>query len=121
MFKQKKLSGGARFGLWAASSLLGLLLFVAALTTALIANVRIVTSQDGISGIIRTVMASPAQAGSEATSPEEAPEDVASGLTDQLIGMFYEETNNQLEEGFQHLGGGGGAHVPLSLEKAPEG
>ena len=120
MFKQKKLSSGARFGLWAASSFLGLLLFVAALATALLANVRIVTSQDGISGILRTVMSAPAHVRPQApmtvgnqlglhSAPRirtnqmphrEEPEDVASNLTDQLIAMFYEEMNSQFEEGF---------------------
>ena len=120
MFKQKKLSGGARFGLWAASAFLGFLLFVAALATALVANVRIITSQDGISGIIRTVMSAPAHVRPQApitvgneiglrAAPRvrtnqmprrEEPEDVASGLTDQLIAMFYNELNTQFEEGF---------------------
>ena len=53
MFKQKKLSLGARFGLIVASFFLGLLLFFTAIATALIGDVRIVMSKDGIAGINR--------------------------------------------------------------------
>lgn len=60
MFKQKKLSFGARFGLTVASGFLGILLFFSVVATALIADVQIVTSQDGLSGIIRTMMSAPA-------------------------------------------------------------
>lgn len=68
MFKQKKLSLGARIGLYIASGFLGFLLFVTAIATALVADVRIVTSQDGISGIIRTMMSAPAQVRPQAPS-----------------------------------------------------
>ena len=60
MFKQKKLSFGARLGLTVASGFLGILLFFSVVATALIADVQIVTSQDGLSGIIRTMMSAPA-------------------------------------------------------------
>lgn len=60
MFKQKKLSFGARLGLTVASAFLGLLLFFSVVATALIADVQIITSQDGLSGIIRTMMSAPA-------------------------------------------------------------
>ena len=110
MFKQKKLSRGARFGLYVASFVLGILLFVSAITTALIANLQIITSEDHISGLIRELISAPAHVRPKApvTSGEgglriaprlrtyqmprrEEPSGVASGLTDQLIEMFYEE------------------------------
>ena len=116
MFKQKKLSLGARFGLYIASFLLGILLFVSAITTALIANIQIVTSEENISGMIKEMMSAPAHVRPKApiTSGEgglrvaprirtyqmprrEEPGDVATDLTDELIGMFYEEMVGQLE------------------------
>lgn len=120
MFKQKKLSLGARFGLYVASFLLGILLFVAAITTALIANLQIVTSEENISGMIREVISAPVHIrpnapvrvgeGGLRIAPNtnrtyamprrEEPSGVASSLTDQLIGMFYEEVSNQFEEEF---------------------
>ena len=124
MFKQKKLSRGARFGLSVASFLLGLLLFVSAIATALIADVQIVTSQDGLSGIFRTMMSAPAHVRPHAPvtvanesslriapqlrtyqmprrdEPGDAAGDVAADLTEQLIGMFYEEMVAQFEEEF---------------------
>lgn len=120
MFKQKKLSLGTRFGLYIASFLLGILLFVTAITTALIANIQIVTSEENISGLIKEVISAPAhirpkapihtgEGGlrvapntnrSYAMPRREEPSGVASSLTDQLIGMFYEEVSGQFEEEF---------------------
>ena len=119
MFKQKKLSLGARFGLIVASFFLGLLLFFTAIATALIGDVRIVMSKDGIAGIIRTVMSAPAHVrpnapitigaeGGLRVAPRiqrtyqmphrEEPDNVASNLTDELIGMFYEQMGNMFGE-----------------------
>ena len=117
MFKQKKLSLGARFGLSVASFVLGILLFVSAITTALVANIQIVTSEDNISGMIKEMMSAPAHVRPKApvTSGEgglriaprlrthqmprrEEPGNVASGLTDQLIGMFYDELGDQFSD-----------------------
>jgi len=128
MFKQKKLSRGARFGLSVASFVLGLLLFFTAIATALIADVQIVTSQNGLSGIFRTMMSAPAQVRPHApaavfgeiglraaphvnrnyqmprrddtNADADAAGDVAADLTKQLIGMFYEEMVAQFEEEF---------------------
>ncbi len=120
MFKQKKLSLGARFGLYIASFLLGILLFVTAITTALIANIQIVTSEENISGLIREMISAPAHIRPKASvhagegglriAPNtnrtyamprrEEPSGVASNLTDQLIGMFYEEMVDQFGEEF---------------------
>ena len=119
MFKQKKLSLGARFGLSVASFVLGILLFVCAITTALIANLQIVTSEENISGMIKEMMSAPAHVRPKApvTTGEgglriaprirtyqmprrEEPGNVAASLTDQLIGMFYEEMTDQFEEEF---------------------
>ena len=119
MFKQKKLSLGARFGLSVASFVLGILLFVCAITTALIANLQIVTSEENISGMIKEMMSAPAHVRPKApvTSGKgglriaprirtyqmprrEEPGNVAASLTDQLIGMFYEEMTDQFEEEF---------------------
>ena len=119
MFKQKKLSLGARFGLSVASFFLGLLLFFTAIATALVADVQIVMSKDGISGIIRTIMSAPAHVrpnapitvgteGGLRIAPRvqrtyqmprrEEPGDVAASLTDQVIGMFYQEMGNMFGE-----------------------
>lgn len=126
MFKQKKLSFGARFGLYIASFFLGLLLFAAAVTTALIADVQIITSRDGLSGIIQTMMSAPANVRphapafvshegglrvaprvnrtyqmprrDETEADEEAAGDVAEDLTAQLIGMFYEAMGEMFGE-----------------------
>ena len=119
MFKQKKLSLGARFGLSVASLFLGLLLFFTAIATALVADVQIVMSKDGIAGIIRTVMSAPAHVrpnapitigaeGGLRVAPRiqrtyqmphrEEPGNVAASLTDQVIGMFYQEMGNMFGE-----------------------
>lgn len=119
MFTQTELSFGARFGLWAASLVMGFLLFLSIISTAMIANVRIVTSEDGIYGIVRTIMSAPAQVRPKAPAiasgegglriaprvnrtyqmpHREEPGNVASSLTDQLIGMFYEEMGDQLND-----------------------
>lgn len=127
MFKQKKLSLGARFGLYIASFLLGLLLFFSTIATALIADVQIVLSKDGISGIIREVLSAPAHVrplapvssaaeGGLRVAPrvqrtyqmprrEEAssevsvtPSGMTAGLTDQLIGMLYDQLGDQFQD-----------------------
>ncbi len=119
MFKQKKLSLGVRFGLFVASFFLGLLLLVSTIATALIADVQIIISEDGISGIIRTMMSAPAHVRPKApisiagenglrVAPRiqrtyqmprrEEPSNVASDLTDQLISMFYDELGNQFAD-----------------------
>lgn len=126
MFKQKKLSLGARFGLYVASFVLGLLLFFTAIATALIVDVQIVTSQDGLSGIIRTMMSAPAQVHPHApatvssegglrvaprvnrnyqmprrddtNADAEAAGDVAADLTEQVIGMFYQAMGDMFGE-----------------------
>lgn len=119
MFKQKKLSRGARFALSVASFFLGLLLFFSAIATALIADVNIVLSKDGISGILRTMISAPAHVRPKApitiagegglrVAPRiqrayqiprrEEPGDMASSLTDQIIGMFYQEMGNMFGE-----------------------
>lgn len=109
MFKQKHLSLGARFGLAVASFFLGLLLFVAALSTALIANIQIVTSEDTINGMVQEILGAPAHvrpnsAAKTGTSGvriaantrtyqmirRDNPDDVAKDLTEKLIEMFYE-------------------------------
>ena len=122
MFKQKKLSLGARFGLSVASFILGLLLFFSAVATVLVADVQTVISKDGIIGIIRTIMSAPARVRPHAPvviagegglrivpnirtyqmprreEPSEDPGDVAAGLTEQLIEMFYEGLGEQFQE-----------------------
>lgn len=115
MFKQKKLSLGARFGLYVASFFLGLLLLVSTIATALIADVQIVISEDGISGIIRTMMSAPAHVRPKAPTAitgegglrvapriqrtyhmphREDPGNVTFDLTNQLIGTLYNELGN---------------------------
>lgn len=118
MFKQKKLSLGARFGLQVASFILGIMLFFSAIATVLVADLQIVISADGIQGLVRTVMSAPARVRTNApisvsgegalriapktrtyqTPRLEEPGDVAAGLTDQVIGMFYEALGDQFQE-----------------------
>ena len=123
MFKQKKLSLGARFGLYVASFLLGLLLFFSTIATALIADVQIVLSKDGISGIIREVLSAPAHVRPLAPvssseegglrvapriqrtyqvprreEPSGATSNLTAGLTDQLIGMLYDQLGDQFQD-----------------------
>ncbi len=117
MFKQKKLSSGARFGIYVASFLLGVLLFLSSFTTALIANIRIVTSEDHIRGFVREMISAPAHIRPKAPiragqgsvriaqntrtyqMPRyEEPTGLAEDLKEQLIDMFYEEMTEQLEE-----------------------
>ena len=119
MFKQKKLSLGARFGLSVASFFLGLLLLVSTISTALVADVQIIISEDGFSGIFRTMMSAPAHVHPKAptaitgenglrvaprilrtyqTPHWEEPGNVASNLTDQLISMFYDQLGDQFSD-----------------------
>lgn len=123
MFKQKKLSLGARFGLSVASFFLGLLLFVSILATVLIANVQVITSQDGLSGILRIIMSTPVATSNDdslyvapstyrtyqlsfreetpagdTNADADAAGDVAADLTEQVIGMFYEAMGDMFGE-----------------------
>lgn len=54
--KAKKLSFGARFGLWFLSFLLGFALFIAALATSFIADARILTSADTLEKVISQIV-----------------------------------------------------------------
>lgn len=112
MFKQKKLSRGARFGLSVASFFLALILFVSVLATTLIINIRVATSEDTVKEIVHALLSSPSQVNTE---PEESnadvapsstyalrreqPDAVAEDLTQQLIDMLYEELDSQIGEG----------------------
>ena len=123
MFKQKKLSLGARFGLSVASFFLALILFVSILATVLIANVQVITSQDGLSGILRIIMSTPVAASNDdslyvapstyrtyqlsfreetpagdTNADADAAGDVAADLTEQVIGMFYEAMGDMFGE-----------------------
>ena len=72
MFKQKKLSLGARFGLSVASFFLALLLFVSLLATTLIINIRVATSEDTVKEIIHALLSSPSSSQKKETeSPEQ--------------------------------------------------
>ncbi len=126
MFKQKKLSLGARFGLGVASFLLGFILFVSILATTLIIDIRVATSENTVKEVVHALLSSPDQIrvkapvtsgqGGVRVAPRsgrtyqmprrEEPDAVAEDLTQQLIEMLYEELGNQLEEG-----------MPVSLEE----
>ena len=100
----KKLSFGVRFGLAAASFFLGLLLFVSAVVTLLIADVRVITSEKGIRQITKLALGSPQQVHSAmhvsrgalgvpyAAGPrlEEEGSDLSAGVTEGLVGFLYE-------------------------------
>lgn len=57
--KRKKLSFGARLGLWFLSFLLGIALFVSAITTISIASVRVLTSENTIQEIVKMIISAP--------------------------------------------------------------
>lgn len=57
--KRKKLSFGARLGLWFLSFLLGIALFVSALATVAIANVRVLTSENTIQEVVKLIISAP--------------------------------------------------------------
>ena len=126
MFKQKRLSLGARIGLSVASAVLGFILFVAILATTLIIDIRVGTSENTINEVVHALLSSPehvrvkapvaAGQGGLRIAPRpgrtyqmvrrEEPDDVAEDLTTQLIGMLYEELGNQI-----------GEEMPVSLEE----
>ena len=126
MFKQKKLSLGARFGLSVASFFLALILFVSLLATTLIIDIRVAVSEDTIHEVVRTMLSSPDRVrvkapvtsgqGGVRIAPRpgrtyqmprrEEPDAVAEDLSQQLINMLYEELGAQLEEG-----------MPVSLDE----
>lgn len=68
----KKLSFGARFGLWFLSFLLGFALFVAALSTSLIADARVLTNADTLEKLIRQVVSFSVSNGDLAAAPHNA-------------------------------------------------
>lgn len=126
MFKQKRLSLGARIGLSVASAVLGFILFVAILATTLIIDIRVGTSENTMNEVAHALLSSPehvrvkapaaAGQGGLRIAPRpgrtyqmvrrEEPDDVAEDLTTQLIGMLYEELGNQI-----------GEEMPVSLEE----
>lgn len=126
MFKQKRLSLGARIGLSVASAVLGFILFVAILATTLIIDIRVGTSENTMNEVVHALLSSPehvrvkapaaAGQGGLRIAPRpgrtyqmvrrEEPDDVAEDLTTQLIGMLYEELGNQI-----------GEEMPVSLEE----
>ena len=112
MFKQKKLSLGARFGLSVASFFLALILFVSILATTLIIDIRVATSENTILEVVQVLLSSSGQVRTESEqsdariapsrtyqlSRQEEPDDVAEDLTQQLIDMLYEELGIQIGE-----------------------
>ena len=59
--KQKKLSFGIRFILWAVSLLLSIALFASVIVTALVADVRVVTAKDNIRTFVVQLLSDPVQ------------------------------------------------------------
>ena len=59
--KQKKLSFGIRSILWAVSLLLSIALFASVIVTALVADVRVVTSKDNIRSFVVQLLSEPVQ------------------------------------------------------------
>ncbi len=110
---KKKLSLGARFGLWVASFFLGILLFVAVIATTLIADFRSVATEDNIRTFIQQLVSAPVQVHSSATVNQggnfrvvtpgnraqamprrDDANSVAFNLTEQLVDMLYQELQN---------------------------
>ena len=108
----KKLPFGARFGLAVASFFLGVLLFVCSVVTLLIADVRIITSENNIRQITKLALGSPQQVHSAlhvsrgalgapyAAGPrlEEESSDLSSSVTEGLVGFLYEGLQDYLGE-----------------------
>lgn len=100
----KKLPFGARFGLAVASFVLGILLFASALVTLLIADVRIITSENNVRQLTKLALGSPQRVHSVvsvyrgavgvpyAAGPRMEEEGGAtnSAVTDGLVGFLYE-------------------------------
>ena len=106
----KKLPFGVRFGLAAASVALGIMLFLCTVVTLLIADIRIITSENNIRQITKLALGSPQQVHSTlhvsrgalgvpyAAGPhmEEDGADLNSGVTDGLVGFLYEGLKDYL-------------------------
>ena len=124
--KQKKLSFGIRFLLWAVSLLLSIALFASVIATALVADVRVVTSKDNIRNFVVQLLSEPVQlhgraplrqgAGSIRVALPAAPSfniphrdnSITQGLglaaslgfnvTEQMIDLFYDQLQSQMGE-----------------------
>lgn len=103
----KKLPFGARFGLAILSFVLGLLLFVSAVVTLLIANIRVVTSENNIRQITKLLLGAPQQVHSVAqVTPGavgaglrmEEESDLGGAVTEGLVGFLYEGLKDFLGE-----------------------
>lgn len=108
----KKLSFGARFGLAVLSFVLGFALFLCAVATALIADVRIITSESGVRQITKTFLGAPQRVHSVtsiyrgavgvpyAAVPrlEEQSGDLGNVVTEGLVGFLYEGLKDFLGE-----------------------
>lgn len=109
--KQKNLSGGARFGIAIMSWLLGMALFFSAVSTALIADIQVLTQEDSIRSFVHQLMSAPTQlpgktayqpgTGASAATvagtrklnmPRYASSSSSEfGLAEQFIGILYEQ------------------------------
>ena len=124
--KQKKLSFGIRSILWAVSLLLSIALFASVIVTALVADVRVVTSKDNIRSFVVQLLSEPVQlhgraplrqgTGSIRVALPAAPSfniprrdnAVPQGLglaaslgfnvTEQMIDLFYDQLQSQMGE-----------------------
>ena len=106
----KKLSFGARFGLAVLSFVLGILLFVSAVVTMLIADVRIITSENNIRQLTKMLLGSSQRVHSVvsvyrgavgvpyAAGPrmEEESAGASGQITDMLIGFMYDGLKDQM-------------------------
>lgn len=108
--KQRRLSGGARFGIAILSWLLGLALFATAVSTALIADIQVLTSEDSVRSFVHQLMSAPVQLPGKAASrpgvgapaatvagtrklntPHYASSSQGFGLAEQFVGILYEQ------------------------------
>ncbi|MBE6934624.1 MAG: hypothetical protein E7462_06230 [Ruminococcaceae bacterium] len=119
MFKQKKLSLGARFGLACASVALAVLLFFATVAAILVVDVRTAVSEDSLRVVARQLFMDPVRIqGRPALKPGNGgvsaapvskpvlnmprldnPDSLASSLSEQLVDMLYEELDGAVEGG----------------------
>ena len=115
--KQKKLPGFVRFLIAILSWVLGMALFFSAVTTALIADIQVLTSEDNVRSFVHQLMSAPAQLPGKAVSrpgigassvsvagtrklnsPRYAPSSSGFGLTEELINIVYEQIQQNATE-----------------------
>ena len=88
MFKQKKLSAGARLGIGFLSSLLSIALFISVVFTGVVVTVREVISEDNVKNFVAEILTP--------SEDSDDPSGLASELTEKAIDTYYEDLEEEL-------------------------